>query len=273
MRTAESLFQAIYNRAPDDNDRRRLLAAQKAMGLSDNDEMWPVIITLDHYSCQIMANGNRNVKTLDEHFKRMQREIDELVDVVRERAALKVATELSEESRKKILEMAEGIYEEGRKRHLWDRVLLVTAGVFVLIVIMWAFMYYILDDYFSEKEQLLIAEHSRQLANIGLTRNGADFATRFSDITDDPDFIDIAEHYRLYPVFMQNYRTLSATDPYLLLPPEKKENIRKIIIEAEAWDEFRKTNNAPWPCMKLYERSSYRIANKNAKFCGVGYNN
>lgn len=46
----ESTFQLIYRRAPLEHDRIRLLGVKSALGLSDNDEMWPLLLTLDQYS-------------------------------------------------------------------------------------------------------------------------------------------------------------------------------------------------------------------------------
>lgn len=46
----EDLFQQVYNRAPTDQDRNRLIATKAHLGLSSRDELWPFILTLDHYS-------------------------------------------------------------------------------------------------------------------------------------------------------------------------------------------------------------------------------
>lgn len=44
------LFERVYRRAPSDTDRNRLLNVKLGLGLSDRDELWPVIMTLDHYT-------------------------------------------------------------------------------------------------------------------------------------------------------------------------------------------------------------------------------
>jgi hypothetical protein len=56
----ESLFELIYNRAPSDADRKRLLGTKAVLRLSDDDEIWPVLLTLDHYTGKI-ASGRRDI--------------------------------------------------------------------------------------------------------------------------------------------------------------------------------------------------------------------
>lgn len=46
----ETLFAQIYNRAPNETDRARLIGVKAGLGLSERDELWPIILTLDHYS-------------------------------------------------------------------------------------------------------------------------------------------------------------------------------------------------------------------------------
>lgn len=45
----EDLFTQIYRRAPTEQDRARLLAVKAGLGLSPRDELWPVILMLDHH--------------------------------------------------------------------------------------------------------------------------------------------------------------------------------------------------------------------------------
>ena len=45
----EDLFTQIYRRAPTEQDRTRLLAVKAGLGLSPRDELWPVILVLDHH--------------------------------------------------------------------------------------------------------------------------------------------------------------------------------------------------------------------------------
>ena len=58
----EDLFEQLYRRAPTDNDRRRLLAVKASLGLSSRDEMWSIIMTLDHYAEVNQAGRHAIVK-------------------------------------------------------------------------------------------------------------------------------------------------------------------------------------------------------------------
>lgn len=46
----EDLFTFFYKRAFSDADRDRLKTIKAGLGLSGRDELWPLIITLDHYT-------------------------------------------------------------------------------------------------------------------------------------------------------------------------------------------------------------------------------
>lgn len=54
----ETLFEQLYRRAPSDSDRQRLIAVKSALGIGDRDELWPIIMTLDHYSRSTNAARN-----------------------------------------------------------------------------------------------------------------------------------------------------------------------------------------------------------------------
>lgn len=51
----EDLFTQIYRRAPTEHDRTRLMGIKAGLGLSPRDELWPVILVLDHYDRAIRA--------------------------------------------------------------------------------------------------------------------------------------------------------------------------------------------------------------------------
>lgn len=67
----EDLFTQIYRRAPTEQDRSRLMGVKAALGLSPRDELWPMIMVLDHYSRTISAG---RTATLND----VQRVLDEL---------------------------------------------------------------------------------------------------------------------------------------------------------------------------------------------------
>lgn len=60
----EDLFTQLYRRAPSDKDRERLIAVKASLGLSPRDEMWPIIMTLDHYAAANQAARHTTVKEI-----------------------------------------------------------------------------------------------------------------------------------------------------------------------------------------------------------------
>jgi hypothetical protein len=61
----EDLFTQIYRRAPTDNDRARLLAVKAGLGLSPRDELWPVILVLDHHVRAIQEGRAATLRDVD----------------------------------------------------------------------------------------------------------------------------------------------------------------------------------------------------------------
>lgn len=61
----EDLFAQIYRRAPTADDRARLMAVKAGLGLSPRDELWPVILVLDHYDRAIRSGRAATLRDVD----------------------------------------------------------------------------------------------------------------------------------------------------------------------------------------------------------------
>ena len=61
----ENLFTLIYRRAPTEQDRARLLAVKAGLGLSPRDEMWPVMLVLDHYERTIRSGRTATLRDVE----------------------------------------------------------------------------------------------------------------------------------------------------------------------------------------------------------------
>ena len=61
----EDLFTLIYRRAPTEQDRARLLAVKAGLGLSPRDEMWPVMLVLDHYERTIRSGRTATLRDVE----------------------------------------------------------------------------------------------------------------------------------------------------------------------------------------------------------------
>lgn len=76
MNGPQQLFQAVYGRAPTAEDRARLMATKAALGLSDRDELWGIIIALDHYTSTTLAARNDVVQLLADLPKTLKEAVD-----------------------------------------------------------------------------------------------------------------------------------------------------------------------------------------------------
>ena len=70
----EDLFTQVYRRAPTEQDRARLMAVKAGLGLSPRDELWPVILVLDHYDRAIRAGRVASLRDV-------QRVLDAMNDI------------------------------------------------------------------------------------------------------------------------------------------------------------------------------------------------
>ncbi|MCL3883895.1 hypothetical protein [Marivita sp. GX14005] len=61
----ENLFAQIYRRAPTEQDRTRLMGIKAGLGLSPRDELWPVILVLDHYDRAIRSGRAATLRDVE----------------------------------------------------------------------------------------------------------------------------------------------------------------------------------------------------------------
>ena len=97
----EDLFTQVYRRTPTDDDRARLLAVKAGLGLSARDELWPLILVLDHYDQAIRSGRAATLRDV-------QRVLDELKAIperagpIAEAEARKAIARIIEEASDKI---------------------------------------------------------------------------------------------------------------------------------------------------------------------------
>lgn len=60
-----SLFEQIFRRAPTESERQRLLGIKSALGLSERDELWPIIMTMELYAGANMQAKRRILEAVD----------------------------------------------------------------------------------------------------------------------------------------------------------------------------------------------------------------
>ena len=243
MANAETLFQQIYDRQPSDEDRRRLLAAQKAMGLSDDDATWSMLIAFDFYSQRIADKADdldhrekTHIRNIEKFYQSFKIDVEKLVDAAKQRAQLDAANKISQQTADKIEQKALDIYEHGRRatarRAIADWVGILTM---MMMAIIGGVSYTVNQHYkikFNQMEKDLQEEWSKRFADMART---------------------------------------ASNDPYVNLSKNRRENVKAILNEAHKWNAVRNDNKAPFPCLKTYWSEEYVIGENNARVCIVAY--
>lgn len=101
----EDLFAQLYRRAPTDADRDRLISVKAALGLSTRDEMWPVIITLDHYAAANQAARSATIKEIKSVIDTLKN-VSQAAGPIAEREARKVIDTMIDDAADKIAKVA-----------------------------------------------------------------------------------------------------------------------------------------------------------------------
>lgn len=99
----EDLFTQVYRRAPNDEDRQRLVGIKAGLGLSPRDEMWPLIIVLDQYERSIRAGRAATTKEITDLIKALK-DIPEKAGPIANAAAQKSIAQLIQQASSKIAE-------------------------------------------------------------------------------------------------------------------------------------------------------------------------
>ena len=95
----EDLFEQIYRRAPTKADRAHLIMVKAALGLSDRDELWPLLLVLDKYSQTFEYAGDYVVKEVSSEFSKFEqtlRKASALADTQARRAVAEAISESAE---------------------------------------------------------------------------------------------------------------------------------------------------------------------------------
>lgn len=96
----EDLFTLIYRRAPTQQDRSRLLAVKAGLGLSPRDELWPIIMALDHYNRAIQSgrlDTLRDVERVLDELKAIPERAGPIASAAAQKAVARIIRDASEE--------------------------------------------------------------------------------------------------------------------------------------------------------------------------------
>lgn len=101
----EDLFTQIYRRAATEQDRTRLMRIKAGLGLSPRDELWPVILVLDHYDRAIKAGRVASLRDVERVLDALNA-IPERAGPIAEAEAQKAIARIIEEASEKIARLS-----------------------------------------------------------------------------------------------------------------------------------------------------------------------
>jgi hypothetical protein len=283
MPKAETLFQQIYEREPTEEDRRRLLATQKAMGLSDDDPTWAMVIAFDYYSQRIASTADdldnrerQHIDNLKQFYKQQKTDIEKLVEAARERAELAAANEISQQTAQQIENKALQIYEQGRRSSARRAILGWVGGIAAIMAVVIGASWYAIDRHYRQqyerKEAQLRETWSEKLAEIGSSPAADEFQARFPTVINMPEMESFARRLQDTPTHARRLLTLSPGNPYLALSQKRRETINYIIQEGNDWNAFIKKQGTPFPCVDVYKSTTYTYNGHDSTMCLIGYN-
>ena len=88
----------MFRRSATDEDKNRLLAVQAHLGLSERDEFWPIVLSLDHYS-QTIAAGRaaslREIKVILNELKEVPEKVGPIASAEAQRAIARIIEDAS----------------------------------------------------------------------------------------------------------------------------------------------------------------------------------
>lgn len=132
----EDLFEQIYRRAPTKADCAHLIRVKAALGLSDRDELWPLLLVLDKYSQTFEYAGDYVVKEVSSKLNKFEQTLGKSAALADTQARRAVAEAISE-SAEKIAAISEAAIQSRAdaisKRTIWRAALMGGAlGVFLI---------------------------------------------------------------------------------------------------------------------------------------------
>lgn len=92
----ENLFEYVYGRMPDEEDKARLLRIKEALGLSKRDEFWPLILVLEYYTRLFIAAGFYLVKAVRKETQKLEKILQKSGSLAETHARTAVARAINE---------------------------------------------------------------------------------------------------------------------------------------------------------------------------------
>ena len=269
MPKPEQAFSILYNRAPTDADKLRLMRVKDALGLRDNDDLWAVFIALGHFQALYEDIPNQIVEKTNE--------ICGTISTAAEKATI---ARLSESVVNQVNAIA-------GKRAIRDVAVAIIIAVCVSVgacVAIAGTAFWIYQQRVAEKEAEIRADAQRVIAS----RVGEDAALisairTASGITgsipyDYGERLVLAasltpERFDWIKSHVDVIDWVRSSDIDALSKSERS-RVAAIIKEATVWRKIGIDNNAAWPCVREYQNTDkYKLNGVVASMCEVGIGN
>jgi hypothetical protein len=144
MAKPDQAFQILYDRAPTDADRLRLMRVKDALGLRDDDDIWAIFIALGHFQA-----------LYDEVPEKIVKAAVDACEAVRATAEAKTIERLSESVVSQVNAVA--------GRRAWRELIMAgTAGISVFGILSVA-MWYVIASHYDKNLEISKSEYIRSV--------------------------------------------------------------------------------------------------------------
>ncbi|NVO29365.1 hypothetical protein HJ526_18240 [Donghicola sp. C2-DW-16] len=92
----ENLFEFLYRRMPTEEEKDRLLRIKEALGLSNRDEFWPLILVLEYYTRIFVAARFYLIKEVREEIQKLKQTLQKSGALAETQARAAVARAIDE---------------------------------------------------------------------------------------------------------------------------------------------------------------------------------
>jgi len=256
-------FIDLFKRQPTEADRIRLMSVQKALRLPDDDPLWVIFLALDYYH---KLYEDAPAKILE----------------ATQNAARTTISAAEASTTEKLVNGAVAAVQErlGRIRALqWP--LVIVCALLSIALIGLGISFWFATQQFREHELGLIASHERNLAaaqeqfnktliakvsevqaaataQLARDQSILDWAKQYRDIYESRDFQARIDFVVRNPVFV---------DVLKALENPQRDNILRLVTNADRWRMVYSAIRQPWPCFAVINKPA---VSRSATACQVG---
>lgn len=257
-------FIELFKRQPSESDKIRLMSVQKALQLPDDDPLWVIFLALDYYH------------------KLYEDAPAKILEATQNAARITISS-AETSTTEKLVNGALTIVQErlGRIRSLqWP--LVIVCALLSIALIGLGISFWLATQQFREHEAALIANHERNLATtqeqfnktlimkvsevqaaataqLAYDQTILDWAKQYRDIYENKDFQARVDFIVRNPVFIDTLKALEVS---------QRDNIIRMVTNADRWRAVYSATQQPWPCFAITTKPGIM---RSAMVCQVGF--